>query len=817
MIAILGHSLLRAYPERVRVSFSDFRRITEPGRSVPPLSIRKDPVQKAHLQGVCDAPAAEGLSRLKVVIRGAVQGVGFRPFIYRLATEIGLLGWVSNSAQGVFIEVESSREHLLEFLRRIEQEKPAISFIQSLESSFADPVGFSAFEIRPSTSGEKSALVLPDIATCPECMHDVLDPENRRYRYPFTNCTNCGPRFSIIEGLPYDRSVTSMNKFVMCPECMAEYKDPRDRRFHAQPNACPRCGPHLELWDGSGAVLSTHDDALLATAAAIREGGIAAVKGLGGFHLIVDAHNEAAVAELRRRKRREEKPFALMYPSLDAVKVACEVNDQEERLLRSPESPIVLLHRRVARSSLAESVAPGNPYLGVMLPYTPLHHLLMAELDFPLVATSGNLSDEPICIDEQEALSRLSGIADLFLVHNRPIIRHVDDSIARIVLGRELVLRRARGFAPLPVRLEAELPPMLAVGAHQKNTISASVGAQVFVSQHIGDLETTQASEAFERVIASFKSLYEFVPTAIAHDLHPNYMSTEFANGQSLPRLGVQHHYAHVLGCMAENGIDPPVLGVAWDGSGYGPDETIWGGEFLAVNESGFERAAHLRTFRLPGGEKAVREPRRVALGVLYELCGDSEFEREDLLPMQAFSVGERAVLKTMLTGELNSPLTSSAGRLFDAVAALIGIRQTVRFEGQAAMELEFAATQSEGDAAYTVSLVGSSPIVVDWAPMVRQIISDLMLEVPRATIARKFHNTLAQATVAVAEEVGLERVALTGGCFQNKLLTELTVAKLQEAGFRVYWHQRIPPNDGGISVGQIVAAARELKRTKEQ
>jgi hydrogenase maturation protein HypF len=447
------------------------------------------------------------------------------------------------------------------------------------------------------------------------------------------------------------------------------------------------------------------------------------------------------------------------------------------------------------------------------LPYTPLHHLLMAELSFAVVATSGNLSDEPICTDEHEALERLRGIADVFLVHDRPIVRHVDDSIARIVLGRELVLRRARGFAPLPLMHQEELPSTLAVGAHQKNTIAASIGKQIFVSQHIGDLETTEAFGAFEQVIESFKGLYEFRPEVVAHDLHPNYMSSAFATKHDGKIVAVQHHYAHVLACMVDNDIAPPVLGISWDGSGYGPDGTVWGGEFLSVGESSFERVAHLRTFRLPGSDIAVREPRRVAIGLLYAIFGESVFEREDLLPVASFSSNERHVLSTMLEHGLNAPLTSSMGRLFDGVAALIGLRQTAGFEGQAAMELEFAAQESDTQDSYTMQLKGSAPIVVDWAPMMRQIISDVRQEVPASVIARKFHNALASMAVSVAQAIGLERIALSGGCFQNKLLTEHAVTQLQAAGFRVYWHQRVPPNDGGISVGQIAAAARELKR----
>ncbi len=760
------------------------------------------------------------LARLKVTVRGAVQGVGFRPFIYRLATELRLTGWVNNSAQGVFIEVEGESAVLQGFLLRLERDRPAISFIQSMESSFVDPVGYEEFTIRPSVQGEKTALVLPDIATCPDCLSEIFDPGNRRYLYPFTNCTNCGPRFTIIESLPYDRPTTTMKKFEMCEQCRREYEDPLDRRFHAQPNACPACGPKLELWTAEGAVLSHGHDALLAAAQAVRDGRVVAVKGLGGFHLVVNARTDRAVALLRERKRREEKPFALMYSSLESLRDDCEIGELEHRLLRSPESPIVLLRRKhESRSEVCNLIAPGNPYIGAMLPYTPLHHLLLAELRFPVVATSGNLSDEPICTDEYEALRRLAGIADVFLVHDRPIVRHVDDSIVRVVLGRELVLRRARGFAPLPVQTEQGGKKILAVGAHQKNTIAASVEKQVFVSQHIGDLETVESYLAFEEVIKSFGELYEFEPEVIACDLHPDYVSTEYAHRSSERIIGVQHHYAHALSCMAENGIEAPALAVSWDGSGYGPDGTIWGGEFLKINESGFERAAHFRTFVLPGAEKAVREPRRVGLAVLYQIFGQDAFAT-DLNPIKAFAPTERRSMMGILSHGINAPRTSSAGRLFDAVASLIGLRQKVRFEGQAAMELEFLATCPPAPESalngtsdvrpYAIKLGGG---VVDWESMVLEILRDLSSGVSTAMIARRFHETLAAALVLVAQSVGIENVVLTGGCFQNKLLTELAVERLRAAGYRPYWHQRVPPNDGGIALGQVVAARRELAK----
>jgi hydrogenase maturation protein HypF len=857
-------------------------------------------------------------SRLKVTVRGAVQGVGFRPFIYRLATAAGLAGWVNNSPQGVFLEVEGTRPALEAFLLRLEAERPPRSSIQSLEASWLDPVGYAGFVIRESEAGgAKTALVLPDIATCPDCLAEIFDPNNRRYGYPFTNCTNCGPRFSIIESLPYDRANTSMKGFAMCSQCQAEYDDPLNRRFHAQPNACPACGPYLGLWDRTGNVLqgtgaqpsgcsrvgtaeasqqgstlpsgptllqpegcAPHPSgpfaafegsysAISAAAEAIRHGQIVAVKGLGGFHLMVAGHSNNAVQRLRELKRREEKPLALMFPSLSAVQAVCEVSPLEERLLRSPEAPIVLLRRHPVsalgsagaqdgEAGLSRAVAPGNPNLGVMLPYTPLHHLLLSMLGFPVVATSGNLHDEPICTDEHEALERLGGIADLFLIHNRPIVRHVDDSIARVMLGRELVLRRARGYTPLPILLPTAIGnwqsaidnSILAVGAHLKNTVALSVGPQVFVSQHIGDLETSQSFEAFRRVIADFQSLYEARPTLVAADAHPDYLSTRFARDlvqgrarsasgppdgglgdTALPHLvTVQHHIAHVLACVAENELEPPVLGVSWDGTGYGLDGTVWGGEFFLVTDTACERVAHLRQFPLPGGDAAVKEPRRTALGLLYELFGESVFALAGLTPLQAFSPAELGPLKTMLARRLNSPRTSSIGRLFDAVASLAGLRHYVRFEGQAAMELEFTLEGAEAtNDAYELPLrpqhatpilrnstaesgrnTQHLPPLLDWSPLLDALLSDLKSGAPVSRISARFHNALGEAILAVAKQVGQPRVVLSGGCFQNRYLTKRTVQRLQQEGFRPYWHQRVPPNDGGIALGQVVAALRQ-------
>jgi hydrogenase maturation protein HypF len=757
---------------------------------------------------------------LRLTVYGAVQGVGFRPFVYRLAVELGLAGWINNTPRGVLIEIEGERQALDEFLVRLPKEKPAVSSIHRIETAISDAVGkYRGFEIRQSADdSRKTALILPDLATCHECHREIFDPNNRRYLYPFTNCTNCGPRFSIIEALPYDRPNTTMKSFIMCDECRAEYEDPSNRRFHAQPNACPKCGPHLELWDKQGRMPETRHDALIKTMEAVRAGKIAAIKGLGGFHLVVDAENEEGVRRLRERKGREEKPLALMFPDLDSIRSCCDVSKLESNLLTSPACPIVLLHRKSPVSpsgfNIAQSVAPDNPYLGIMLPYTPLHHILMAELNTPVIATSGNLSDEPICIDETEAINRLGDIADLFLVHNRPIARHVDDSIVRVMAGRELVLRRARGYAPLPVTARKKPPPLLAVGAHLKNTVAFSTGNTVFISQHIGDLDNKQAYNAFREVIGQFRRIYDQPPVAVACDMHPDYLSTGFARENGGRVIPVQHHLAHILSCMAENNLEGPVLGVSWDGTGYGPDRTIWGGEFLKVHERSYHRIAAMRHFALPGGDKAVREPRRTAFGLLYEIFGEGLAEMDKLAPVRSFSTDERQVLIKMLKGNINSPLTSSAGRLFDAAASLIGRRQVISFEGQAAMELEFLPDGISTDEAYTFpypennAADSKETVRLDWSDMFCAMIDDLRLGVSTGIISAKFHNALVEAIVMVARTANETNVVLSGGCFQNKYLTERAVLRLNQEGFRPFRHHLVPPNDGGISPGQVAAAS---------
>ncbi len=724
-----------------------------------------------------DSPRATGAQRLRLVLHGAVQGVGFRPFVYRLAREMGLTGWVLNSSAGLVVEVEGEAAELERFRQRLEAERPPASYILAREQSWLPAKGYTEFRILPSDeAAEKTAAVLPDLATCRECLAEMLDPANRRYLYPFTNCTRCGPRYTIILDIPYDRPRTTMRGFTLCDDCRREYTDPADRRFHAQPNACPRCGPRLTA-------------TVAQTAGELAAGRIVALKGIGGFQLLVDARNEEAVQRLRRRKRREEKPFALMMPSLDMVRQYCVVSEAEAELLQSPAAPIVLL-RPNGRPGIAPSVARSSPYLGVMLPYSPLHHLLMRAFPHPIVATSGNLSDEPIAIDNDEAVARLTGVADFFLMHDRPIARPCDDSVARVVRGRPSLVRRARGYAPLPIALDRELPPVLAVGGHLKNTVAIALRRQVILSQHVGDLDTLEARNAFERAIADLCRLYRFQPKLVACDLHPDYASTRWAARSGLPVVAIQHHQAHVAACAAENEIREPYLGVAWDGTGYGTDGVVWGGEFFLVEHGRFERVAHLRPFRLPGGEAAVREGWRAAASLRYETFG-------------AGAVGDTPLLR-MLERGVNSPWTTSVGRLFDAVAAMAGVARENRFEGQAAMMLERAIGGLEDDEAYPMPHG-------DWRPLIEALEDDVRRGLPASRIALRFHNALVNWIVEVAARMGVRDVCLSGGVFQNGYLVERAAALLEARGHRVWTHQRVPPNDGGIALGQAVLAAERI------
>lgn len=751
--------------------------------------------------------------RLALDIRGAVQGVGFRPFIYRLATSLRLTGWVRNCSEGVRIEVEGAGESVEAFVRRLTGEAPPLSRIERITPTPLAPAGDRAFVIAASeTNGEPHVIVLPDLAICPDCLRELHAPADRRHRYPFINCTNCGPRYSIIDALPYDRSRTTMAGFVLCPSCRAEYEDPADRRFHAEPTACPICGPHLELWEGGGGVLALRDEALRRAADFVRKGKILALKGLGGFQLLVDAANGEAVARLRTRKGRPHKPFALMYPSLDLIAKHCRVSAVEEALLTSPAAPIALLSRLPgARQAVADGVAPGRATLGVMLPYTALHVLLMEDLGMPVVATSGNLSDEPICTEARDALARLAGVADLFLVHDRPIARPVDDSVVRVIAGEPVVLRAARGYAPLAVPVEADLPPLLALGGHLKNAVAVARQHEIILSQHVGDLETDLSRQVFTRTQGAMTQLYALTPEGALCDLHPDYASTRAAEERGGRVTRVQHHFAHVLSAMAEAQLSPPVLGVAWDGTGYGPDGTVWGGEFLRVTADGFVRTAHLRLFGLPGGEAAVREPRRSALGILFELFGDAALVRADLAPVRACTAEEQRVLTAMLRGGIHTPRTSSAGRLFDAVASLLDLVQRASYEGQAAAALEDAVGDctDRGSYPFDLRIDGDAAAVLDWGALIETLLADLARRTPPAVVAARYHNALVEMIVAAAQRAGESRVVLTGGCFQNAVLAERASTRLVEAGFQVFRHRRVPPNDGGLAVGQAMAAAQ--------
>ncbi|MBW7887186.1 MAG: carbamoyltransferase HypF [Bacteroidetes bacterium] len=747
---------------------------------------------------------------LNIAIRGVVQGIGFRPFVFRLANELGINGWVKNTPSGISIVAEGTADLLDMFVVRLRLEKPALSSITALEKKILPhPFGCSKFEILSSEENdEPAALILPDLAICSECKREISDPSNRRYRYPFTNCTHCGPRYSIIQALPYDRAKTTMKNFFMCPECEREYHDPMNRRFHAQPNACSVCGPHLELWNSRGTPIEKHDSALRQTAELLREGNIIALKGLGGFQLLVDATNTTAVNNLRARKHREEKPFAVMFSSPEAIRYECELSDGETKFLQSVQSPIVLLRRKEnILSRIAPNVAPGNPQLGVMLPYTPLHLLLLNEISFPLVATSGNISEEPICIDEHEALQKLHAVADYFLVHNRPIERYVDDSVLRVTDGDEMLLRRARGYAPLPILLEPSTPiSLLALGGHLKNTIALQKNNMLFISQHIGDLENLSAQNSFAHTIEDLSALYNEQPKLILCDSHPEYSSTQFARNKYSTVHAVQHHLAHVASCMAEHHLTKPLLGISWDGTGYGTDGTIWGGEFIEWNGKEFLRAGTVHPFSLPGGESAVKEPRRSALGMLYELFGEKIFEK---FPNAEnwFLENEKKLLLKMLAVNINTPRTTSMGRIFDAVSAILNVRLRSGFEGQAAMELEFAAAAVKTQR-YSFHLTeqhnAQCRFIVEWKPMIEEIIDDLHNGISCRIISARFHSTLSAVIVSAAQRMKYSDIVLTGGCFQNQVLLKNSIASLRSLGYVPYWQKKIPTNDGGIAAGQI-------------
>lgn len=801
--------------------------------------------------------------RTAVRVEGIVQGVGFRPFVYGLATRLGLTGLVGNDADGVFAEVEGAPAAVAEFLRALEREPPPLARVDRVTARGIVPLAASSFEIVASDSaGRHRTLIAADTATCGDCLRELADPADRRFRYPFINCTNCGPRFTIVRDVPYDRPLTTMSEFAMCGQCAAEYHDPANRRFHAQPTCCPACGPRLTLLDGSGkpsaGAAAGKDGALAAAAALLRAGRVVAVKGLGGYHLAADAANETAVARLRARKHREDKPFAVMAADLAAARRLGRADDAEVGLLTSQARPVVLLPRQPG-AGVAASVAPGNRQLGLMLPYTPLHHLLLEEVGRPLVLTSGNVSDEPIAYRDADAVDRLAGIADAFLVHDRAIHVRTDDSVTRAVRGRPVLIRRSRGYVPEPVRVPGGFPrPVLACGAELKNTFCLAKEDRAFLSHHIGDLENAETLRSFTEGIEHFTRLFDIAPQVVAYDLHPEYLSTKYAlDLDGVDLVGVQHHHAHIASCLADNEAEGPVIGVAFDGTGYGPDGTIWGGEFLVATTAGFWRAGHLAPVPMPGGAAAVRQPWRMAAAYLDELArGGAASELAagvagpggiraggpggslDVtgLDVARRNAGRWDAVTAMARRRLNAPLTSSAGRLFDAAAAILGVRDEITYEGQAAIELEQLASPSEA-AAYNARIMatGDGPggraaaqggtelagmargesFLASGAELISAVVEDLTAGAAREIIAARFHHGLAaliqRGCAFLRDQHGLNTVALSGGVFQNLLLLGHTRNRLEASGFTVLTHSRVPCNDGGISLGQaVVAAARD-------
>ena len=756
----------------------------------------------------------DGIYRVTISVRGVVQGVGFRPFIYQLATKHNLKGWVCNTSGDVKIDIEGEKEDLDRFLADLKALAPPLARIQGITRRREPAVGYKHFEIRDSISEEgRYQLISPDIATCPACLNEVLDSRDRRYRYPFTNCTNCGPRFTIIEDIPYDRPKTTMRNFKMCSRCQREYDDPLDRRFHAQPNACPVCGPSLQLVDSSGKLVS-EGDALRAASNLLKEGRILAIKGLGGFLLACDATSEQAIQLLRERKKRPFKPLAIMLATMKDVREHCQVSNIEEKLLTSPQSPIVLL-RWKAGSSVSPAVAPHLNYLGVMLPYTPLHHVLLRETGLPLVMTSGNMSEEPIAKDNEEALRRLGGIADYFLLHNRDIYGRYDDSVAIVERDKPQLIRRARGYAPYPIHLPFKAKPVLACGAELKNTFCLTKDDYAFLSQHIGDMENLETLEHFETTIELYKGLFRVQPRIIAYDMHPEYLSTKYAKAVAeestyITFVPVQHHHAHIVSCLVDNGLEQPVIGVAFDGTGFGSDGHIWGGEFLVADYQGFKRLGHFQYVPLPGGEAAIQRPYRMAISYLVTLLGEDALDQDLPFLGQVDSL-EVDLVRKQIEGGINSPLTSSCGRLFDAVSALIGIRGRIDYEAQAAIELEMLADESE-TGSYPFSIIEQEGMyIVHFDELFSAIIIDIRKGVSPAKISMKFHRSIATLIVQMCNRLtdmtGINTVALSGGVFQNRLLLRLAVAALEEAGLEVLTHGEVPVNDGGVSVGQAVIA----------
>ena len=755
--------------------------------------------------------------RKAIDVTGIVQGVGFRPFVYRLAHEYTLTGLIANTPAGVTIEVQGECELIDQFLARLQSDAPPLAKITSLSPREIELTGETDFRIVSSRlDTAPRALISPDAAVCADCLREMMNPRDRRFRYPFINCTNCGPRFTIIHDTPYDRPRTSMASFKMCLSCQREYDDPANRRFHAQPNACWDCGPQLQLWSADGSLVDTAEP-IRDAAKLLERDAIVAVKGLGGFHLTCDARSEVAVNLLRERKRRVEKPFAVMFRRIEDIERACEIDDSARKLLLSFERPVVLLLRK-PDATIARGIAPHNRFLGVFLPYTPLHHLLFSSTKLDaLVMTSANLSEEPIAIDNQEAVQRLQHVADAFLVHDRDILRRCDDSVVRVAAGRTQQLRRSRGFVPLPVPIERESQSILAVGGELKNTICVLRGSEAFLSQHIGDLENLESYKFFQECVDHLQRILEVHPKVVAYDLHPDYFSTKWALAQEgMTVIGVQHHHAHIAACMAENHLDGKVIGIALDGTGYGTDGAIWGGEVLLADYGDFERAAHFEYIPLPGGAAAIHEPWRAAVSYLTKHFGKN-IDDFDLPFRRKLETRRVQVVQQMIDREIHSPRTSSCGRLFDAVAALAGVRSTVNYEAQAAIELEMVAHDSAEEGSYPLELIpDGSHWQIGTYTLFQRMIEDLRRSDSVADISRRFHSGLAQVFVDVAgkirEQTTLNRVCLSGGCFQNMLLFELLLNALRAQSFEVYFHSEVPAGDGGISLGQALIAAHHSR-----
>jgi hydrogenase maturation protein HypF len=761
-------------------------------------------------------------------IEGIVQGVGFRPFVYKLASEHGLTGWVQNRAAAVVIEVQGTDTLLAAFNEALYGSLPPLAIITSHTSQNIPAIEDDSFRILPSADGESSIQIAPDSAICADCLRELFDPNDRRYRYPFITCTNCGPRYSIITGIPYDRPNTTMTDFPLCPDCLREYENPQDRRFHAQPIACHACGPQVSLLSSTGDKVAVRDSAIFQAIQLLKEGAILAIKGIGGYHMAVDSCNHDAVRKLRERKKRDEKPFAVMTASLETARKLALLEAMEERLLNSTEAPIVIVRKR-SDCPVSPLVAPDNGWIGLMLPYSPLHHLLFHDVQgsmstttnveprtrlTALVMTSGNISDEPVAFEDDDALRRLAEIADYFLIHDRPIHIRSDDSVMRVFQGKPLFYRRSRGYAPRAVKLPFSVQPLLTTGDELKSAVCLANGDHAFLSQHIGDLQNDSTNESFSHTVKHLSEILQIKPSLVACDLHPDYISSRFAEDSGLPLIRVQHHHAHMASCMAENGLDGEVIGVVFDGTGYGPDGTVWGGEFLVGGYDGYRRAAHFKVAPLPGGDAAVKEPWRMAMSYLHQAYGDAAFSIDHPVAHQ-LSAQEQGVFTVMLRSGINSPMTSSCGRLFDAVAALLNIRHKVSYDGQAAIELEALAetVMDEESYSYKILFHKDTPAQIDFSLMFSEILADIDADLQHALIARRFHITVASATTDVclyiSDSTCINRVILSGGVFQNRLLSEMIYTALTKQGLQVFTHRLVPPNDGGIALGQAAIAGR--------